>query len=186
MIENLARQQAAYLKSHGVPMTPLQNAHALATMLALQSLYFEDSESDARPELSCASFYGSIVPNSSVDPEVLAESLACSADARNSCGKSVIASCSTAFKSVSECGYAIGNIPTPRVAELCDELFVIQTQLARVGLPPQFVFVFNAAWELLDQLWEGAANDVLGEGSVMEVSPVGSCCIISVTPFRLI
>ena len=74
MIENLARQQAAYLKSHGVPMTPLQNAHALATMLALQSLYFEDSESDARPELSCASFYKSIAPNSTIDPQSLSRS----------------------------------------------------------------------------------------------------------------
>ena len=172
MLENLARQQAAYLKSHGVPMTPSQNAHALVTMLALQSLYFEDSESEARPELNCPSFYRSIVPNSSVDPQILAESLACSDVARNGCDKSVMASCSASFKSVSECGFAIGSVPTLRLAELCDELFVIQTQLAKAGLPPQFVFVFNAAWELLDHLWEGAAKDVLGEGSLMEVSCV--------------
>ena len=167
MRENLARQQAAYLKAHGAPMTPAQNAHALATMLALQSFYFEDSETAARPELSSELFYKSIVPNSSIDPRMLAEALALSvAPGRADIGAPPSAS---ALENVSESGFAIGSIPTQRVADICDELFVIQTQLAAAGLPPQFVFVFNAAWQLLDHMWAGAASDVLGDGSIMEV-----------------
>jgi hypothetical protein len=169
MLENLERQKSAYLKAHGTPMSPSQNAHAIATMLALQSLYFEDSESEARPELNCAAYYASILPNSSTDPQILAQSLARSALARKS-ESGTAHSRSSYLKNVNEIGYAIGRDPTPEVAAICDELFVIQTQLARAGLPPQFVFVFNAAWELLDHLWASAANDVLGEGSVMEAS----------------
>ena len=170
MRDNLARQQAAYLKAHGAPMTAAQNAHALSTMLALQSLYFEDSETAARPELSSESFYKSIVPNSSIDPQLLAQCLALSA-AR--CGRedSLAAPSPSAYlKSVSECGFAIGSMPTQRVSDICDELYAIQAQLAAAGLPPQFVFVFNAAWQLLDHMWAGAASDVLGDNSVMEVS----------------
>jgi hypothetical protein len=55
------------------------------------------------------------------------------------------------------------------VAAICDELCAIQALLAAAGLPPQFVFAFNAAWLLLDHLWHDAARDVLGDGSVMEV-----------------
>ena len=171
MLENLERQRSAYLKAYGVPMTSSQNAHTVATVLALQSLYFEDSQSEARPELNCASFYASISPNSSTDPQILADSLARSAFVR-SClaGCSSDHSRSAALNGINEIGYAIGSDPTPEVAVICDELFVIQTQLASAGLPPQFVFVFNAAWDLLDHLWASSATDVLGEGSVMEVS----------------
>jgi hypothetical protein len=129
-------------------------------MLALQSLYFEDSLSEARPELNCASFYASIPPTSSTDPQILADSLARSAFVR---------SCRAGSSSDHSRSAALSD-PTPEIAVICDELFVIQTQLASAGLPPQFVFVFNAAWELLDHLWASSATDVLGEGSVMEVS----------------
>ncbi len=52
MKDNLARQQAAYVESHGVPMPRSMQAHALTQMFALQSLLFKDSEdeSNARRE----------------------------------------------------------------------------------------------------------------------------------------
>jgi hypothetical protein len=170
MLDNLARQQAAYLKSHGVPMSPSHSAHALATMLALQSLYFEDSESAARPEFNSESFYKSIAPASSIDPRILSQRLAASAAARSACQQAEAPSCSSSRGGVVECGFAIGCAPTPRIADICAEMYLIQQQLLAARLPPQFVFVFNAAWELLDYMWETAANDVLGEGSVMEAS----------------
>ena len=170
MLENLERQRAAYLKAHGAPMTSAQDAHAVATMLALQSMYFEDSESAARPEVTCASFYASIAPNSSTDHHVLRDSLARAASARRRCADSAADSArSAAFTDISEVGYSIGSAPTADVAAICDELCAIQALLAAAGLPPQFVLAFNAAWLLLDYLWHGAARDVLGDGSVMEV-----------------
>jgi hypothetical protein len=170
MLENLKRQQAAYLESHGTPMTPSQNAHAIATMLALQSLYFEDSVCEARPELCSASFYASILPNCSCDAQSLADSLERAAIARACCPKSENDSCDSLLSDICDIGYAIGSTATPEVAEVCEELFAIQAQLAMAGLPPQFVFVFDAAWQLLDHLWQSAADVVLGRDSVMEVS----------------
>jgi hypothetical protein len=182
MIENLERQRAAFLKAHGAPMTSAQNAHAVATMLALQSMYFEDSESAARPEINCASFYASIAPNSSIDHHVLCDSLASAASARRRvAGSAADCSRSAAFAEISEIGYSIGCAPTAEVALICDELCAIQTSLAGAGLPPQFVFVFNAAWLLLDHLWHGAARDALGDDSVMEVraSLAHRACIVT-------
>ena len=40
MKENLTRQQAAYVESHGVPMPRSMQAHALTQMFALQFILF--------------------------------------------------------------------------------------------------------------------------------------------------
>ncbi len=166
MLENIARQQAAYLKMHGVGMPPSLLAHTLSTMIVLQSLYFEDAQCESRPELSCASFYKSIAPNSSFDLHTLSQSLSQAAAARLQLPPTP---CSTSLEDITQCGYAMGRLPPPQVADICDELVSIQSQLSCAGLPPQFVFVFDAAWLLIEHMWTTAAADVLGEDCVMEV-----------------
>ena len=64
MKDNLARQQAAYVESHGVPMPRAMQAHALTQIFALQSLLFEDNvaKSDARRELYDPDYWHALVP----------------------------------------------------------------------------------------------------------------------------
>ena len=77
MKENLARQQAAYVESHGVPMPRAMQAHALTQMFALQSLLFKDSEdeSNTRRELHDPDYWHALVPGSSTDPDELRAAL---------------------------------------------------------------------------------------------------------------
>ena len=77
MKDNLARQQAAYVESHGVPMPRSMQAHALTQMFALQSLLFKDSEdeSNVRRELHDPDYWHALVPGSSTDPDELRAAL---------------------------------------------------------------------------------------------------------------
>jgi hypothetical protein len=171
MRDNLARQRAAYLKAHGAEMPPAVQAHALATMLALQSLYFEDAPlaSEARGELSDAAYWRALVPSASADPEALRAALALAAAERAAAGAAPALPLLAA--SVQEQGFSVAE-PQPRaaarVAALCATLALILAQLQRAALPPHFVFVYNAPWELLAEHWVGAAAAALGEDSVME------------------
>ena len=167
MLDNLARQQAAYLKMHGVPMPPLLHAHTLATMIVLQSLYFEDSQCESRPELSCESFYKSIAPNSSIDPQSLSRSLSRTVAARE---ERLHAPCGTALKDITEFGYSIGHLPPPQVADICDELAAIQSQLSRAGLPPPVCVCARRRLAAAGpHVGQTAAGDIIGDNSVMEV-----------------
>ena len=169
MKANLARQQAAYLKAHGSEMPPAVLAHALATMLALQSLYFEDAPaaSEARSELSDPAYWSSLVPGASADPDALRAALALAAGERAGAAPPPASS----SEALEQQGFLIAE-PQPRaaarVAALCATLALVLAQLQRAGLPPHFAFVYNASWQLLAEHWVGAAAAALGEGSVME------------------
>ena len=77
MKDNLARQQAAYVESHGVPMPRSMQAHALTQMFALQFILFKDSEdeSNARRELHDPDYWHALAPGSSTDPDELRAAL---------------------------------------------------------------------------------------------------------------
>jgi hypothetical protein len=77
MKENLARQQAAYVELHRVPMPRSMQAHALTQMFALQFILFKDSkdESDAKRELHDPDYWHALAPGSSTDPDKLRAAL---------------------------------------------------------------------------------------------------------------
>jgi hypothetical protein len=183
MKDNLARQQAAYVESHGVPMPRAMQAHALTQMFALQSLLFEDSEdeSDARRELHDPDYWHALAPGSSTDPDELRAALLAlprsAADADDVAPTSASASSPSPFDPeevvgrLREEGYCV-LAPAPSaaaaVAGLCAELAAIQAALRAASLPPHFVYVYNAPWMLLAEHWVGPAAAALGEDSVME------------------
>lgn len=166
MKENFARQRAAYLEKHGKPMPADMQAHAITTMLALQSLYFKEADSEARPEFACPTFWHTLAPGFSTDPEELRSTLAgLAADAAAAAAHPAMAT------SLLDEGFFIAETSVSarvRVAGLCAALAQIQVHLQAAGLPPNFVFVFNASWELLAEHWIGAASSALGEGCIME------------------
>jgi hypothetical protein len=198
MKDNLTRQQAAYVKLHGVPMPEAVQAHALSQMFALQSLFFEDhvDESEARREFYDPAWWHALVPGASTDSDELrvallhasaervvpvvgvhVELLTSTADeAAAASGSSSTDSSSASFLVDSEVishrlreeGYCIISSPSSAVAGLCRELARIQAALQAAALPPQFIFVFNAPWQLLAEHWVGPATAALGEDSIME------------------
>jgi hypothetical protein len=161
MKDNLARQQAAYVESHGVNMPRSMQAHALTQMFALQSLLSEDSEdeSDARRELQDPDYWHALAPGSSTDPDELRAAL--QALPRYDVAPTSASASSPPFfdpeevvSRLCEEGYCIlAPAPAPSAAAavvgLCAELAAIQAALRAASLPPHFVYVYNAPWMLL-------------------------------------
>jgi hypothetical protein len=165
MRENLKRQNAAHLARFGVPLSAQQLRHALRQMLALQPWYFEDAvNADARPELSRPSYWAALVPGACADPDALVVSIAAAVAAR---APRVAPPSPDARAAVEGSGYIVAA-PTPRTAALCATLWEIAGALSAAALPPHFIFVYNAPWELLEEQMATVAADVLGEGAVLE------------------
>lgn len=171
MKDNLARQHAAYVELHGTPMPKAMQAHALTQMFALQSLLFEDSvdESDARRELYDPDYWHALAPGASTDADELRIALAISrAAATNDFDLDGVGG------SIRGEGYCVVPPPPPAaaagadVAGLCAELARIQAALRDAALPPHFIYVYNAPWQLLAGHWIGPATAALGENSIME------------------
>ena len=167
MHENILRQQSAFLKTHGVAMTTSELRHTVSTVLALQTLYYEDPISEARVEFNDPDFWRDLSPGNSADPTQLAFAL--SSLARPS--EIVSAPNNASAHLLCEQGYAIGVPPPPssRICALCASLVQLLAQLEAAGLPPQFLFVYNAPWLLLEEQWSSALlTGILGWDSVME------------------
>jgi hypothetical protein len=167
MKDNLARQQAAYVESHGVNMPRSMQAHALTQMFALQSLLSEDSkdESGVRRELQDPDYWHALAPGLSTDPDELRAALlalprsAAEADDGRHLPppppppSSIRKRSPAAF---ARRGTASSPPPPPPpppppwcVVGLCAELAAIQAALRAASLPPHFVYVYNAPWMLL-------------------------------------
>jgi hypothetical protein len=156
----------AYLKSHGSQMPAAVATHALEQMFVLQSLYFEDSDASsiARPEIHSSDYWQSLCPYDSSDPVVLCAALAEARILQATADSELLSSL------VGD-GFAVvapSRDAAPRVAELCVAMSRIISRLRLAGLPPQFIFVFNAPWQLLDEHWGGPASAALGNDCVME------------------
>jgi hypothetical protein len=186
MKDNLARQQAAYAKLHnGEPMPHSMVKHAVTQMFALQSLLFEDAidESDALPKLYDVEYWHTLVPESSTDPDGLCIALLSRVKEDNGNNVASVSTLTPSSSVVSddnavvrsllrEEGYCIlppANVAaSTAVSKLCKELVRIQTSLQAEGLPPQFIYVYNAPWQLLAEHWTGPATAALGEDSILE------------------
>jgi hypothetical protein len=187
MKDNMARQLAAYAKSHdGAAMPRSMQEHALTQMFALQSLLFEEcaDESDARRELYDPRYWHALVPGSSTDPDELRMVLTRTATGGVGVGAGMDDPSSSASASspppfdtdevvrrLREEGYCV-LAPFPAavatVSALCAELARIQVALRSAALPPNFIFVYNAPWQLLHLHWIGPASAILGDDSIME------------------
>lgn len=171
MRDNIARQKAVYLKTHGVEMSPSQNAHTLATMLQLQSFFYEDIPDTAAPvhRFLDPGFWSCVFPEGfSCDPLTLGASLLESSAARQPTPGPYNPS-STSMVSLTEQGFHLETPLEPkatRVRLLCAKLTLSLIELQKIGLPPPFLFVLDDFWLLLNEQWD-AADSVLGE-TVME------------------
>lgn len=180
MKDNLARQQAAYAKLHnGEPMPQSMVKHAVKQMFALQSFLFEDDivESDALSKLYDVGYWHALVPESSTDLDKLRIALLSRVmedDDNNvaSASTSTLKPSSSVRSLLREQGYCIlppANVAASTViSKLCKELVSIQTALQAKGLPPQFIYVYNAPWQLLAEHWRGPATAALGKDSILE------------------
>lgn len=185
MKDNLARQQAAYAKLHnGEPMPQSMVKHAVKQMFALQSFLFEDDivESDALSKLYDVEYWHTLVPESSTDSSELRSALLSRVmeDSDNNVASastltpssSVLSDDNAVSSLLREQGYCIlppANVAaSTAISKLCKELICIQTALQAEGLPPQFIYVYNAPWQLLAEHWRGPATAALGKDSILE------------------
>ncbi len=133
--------------------------------MALQGWFFEDPVNpDARPELSTPEFWQALVPGAGIDADELTASLAAASAARAAASHVGALAARAAVENV-------GYFMTPasvRSTSLCVSLCAITTALRIAGLPPHFIFVFNAAWELLEEQMATVATDVLGQDVILE------------------
>lgn len=153
--------------------------HALKQMFALQSFLFDDDivESDALSKFYNVEYWHTLVPESSTDSDELRIALlsrVMEVDDNN-----VASECKSTLKPsfsvrnlLREQGYC--TLPPANVAastgisKLCKELVSIQTAIQAEGLPPQFIYVYNASWQLLAEHWRGPATTALGKDSILE------------------
>ncbi|KAL7549764.1 hypothetical protein ACHAWF_013029 [Thalassiosira exigua] len=177
MRNNLLRQHEAYKRRHGVPMPPAEVAHMNETIFALQSMYYEDPPGPGsdltRTALNSIEWWRETFPSHRFGSEELREALAqASRDRKEGEATGVDHNGRDrregAIESLCEQGFFIGEVPSPRIVALCAALADALAELERARLPPNFVFVFNEAWLLLDEHWSAAAADILGPDCIME------------------